>query len=335
MQSVKIVLFALILSAFSNVRPVSAQDQTLSNEDRTRLREAFSLAAELGDAMWADWSAVPFTFLLVTQENEFLFNHDNPTDDFTDLGFDALLNTHIFVRPNSGRFSTSFLATFPAINGKNTVVMGQPASTGKTSTEWVVTALHEHFHQYQFTHPGYWDKVAGLDLADGDETGMWMLNYPYPYESPAIQVSFEGYESALEAALLTPELPLFKQLSDARRALRSGLTDAQFRYQSFQLWQEGVARYTEIHVAKWASEHRSPSAAFLALSDNTTYESVHNSLVKDLHTSLNSHAIADLGRVAFYAAGAAEALLLDFQDSGWRERYFEDMPYLDVHTTKF
>ena len=44
------------------------------------------------------------------------------------------------------QFPTAIQATFPAVNGINTIVIGEPEQTSqKTSTRWVVTALHEHF----------------------------------------------------------------------------------------------------------------------------------------------------------------------------------------------
>jgi len=327
--------FFLALTLLATATNLNAQDTQLPLEDRVLLGEAFALAENMGDSVWEAWSEVPFTLLLVTEEQEYLFNHDNPTDDFMDLGFDSMLQTNVYVRPNSGRYSTSFLATFPAINGQNTVVMGRPGATGKTSTEWVVTALHEHFHQLQFSQPHYWDRVAALDLSGGDESGMWMLNYPYPYESEPVQAAFQELESALAEALETPDLSSLKLVSEARLALRQLLSAPEYRYQSFQLWQEGVARYTEIRVADWAAKNHSPSPAFQVLPDFEPYESVHLALLKSIHDELLSHNVADIGRVAFYAFGAAEALLLDHQDSAWRAHYFEDMPYLESHTVKF
>lgn len=325
----------LMLGMLWTSTQLSAQDSKLPMEDRIRLSEAFALAQDVGDSVWEAWSEVPFTLLLVTEEHEFLFNHDNPTDDFENLGFDSMLHTNVYVRPNSGRYSTNFLATFPAINGQNTVVMGRPAATGKTSTEWVLTALHEHFHQLQFSQPHYWDRVAALDLSGGDESGMWMLNYPYPYESKTVQVAFEKLETALAAALENPDLSALKRVSESRKSLRQLLSAPEYRYQSFQLWQEGVARYTEIRVADWAAKNHSQSPAFQVLSDFEPYESVHAELLKSISDELLSHNVADIGRVAFYAFGAAEALLLDHQDSAWRAHYFEDMPYLESHTVKF
>lgn len=75
-------------------------------------------------------------------------------------------------------------ATFPGVNGVNTIVIGHAELTAdKTSTRWVLTVLHEHFHQLVYSQPGYYADVEKLGLAHGDKTGMWMLNYPFPYDS--------------------------------------------------------------------------------------------------------------------------------------------------------
>ena len=50
----------------------------------------------------------------------------------------------------------------------------------------MLTVLHEHFHQLQQSQPGYFQGVEALGLSGGDQTGMWMLNYPFPYKTPAV-----------------------------------------------------------------------------------------------------------------------------------------------------
>ncbi len=329
----KIPCFLLLLLAGST--SLRAQETQLDAADKIRLVEAFELSRQMGDSVWDGWSQIPFTVLLITENAEFLFNHPNPTDDFQDLGYDSELQTNVYVRPSSGGFSPSFLATFPAINGQNTVVMGQPAATGKTSTYWVITALHEHFHQLQFSSPDYWNKVSALDLTGGDTTGMWMLNFPYPYDSPGVVSAYEAYENALTAAVSDPVLPAFRLLEAARVQLRSSVSEKEARYQAFQLWQEGVARYTEMLVAQWAGESFTPSQAFASLPDYVSYSEAYQTLTDSNLKQLAGHSMARIGRVAFYAAGATEAYLLDFQNSAWKQSYFDDMPSLEAHTVKF
>ena len=154
---------------------------SLPEADRMRLAEAFRLANVLGDQLWKDWSQVPFAVLLVTQDHEFLIRHPKPPADFVKTGHDSLLSSDIYFRKRV--FNPEFQATFP-IEGIATVVIGQAEKTqaGK-STPWVLTVLHEHFHQFQMSDPEYYKEVDHLELSRGDTTGMWMLNFPFPYET--------------------------------------------------------------------------------------------------------------------------------------------------------
>ena len=99
-------------------------------------------------------------------------------------------------------YPTAIQATFPGVNGVNTIVIGQAELTAdKTSTRWVLTVLHEHFHQLVYSQPGYCADVEKLGLAHGDKTGMWMLNYPFPYDSARVQEKFTAMTHALLDAL--------------------------------------------------------------------------------------------------------------------------------------
>src|SRR5690606_10038020 len=139
---------------------------------------------------------VPFAVLLVTPEHEFLVRHPDPSDDFRRVtAYDSLLESAVYVRDR--QFPLNLLATFPAVSDLPTVVVGRPAQTGKTSTFWAITLLHEHFHQLQYAQSDYAEAVASLDLAGEDQTGMWMLNYPFPYDSSAIVEPFSNYRDEL------------------------------------------------------------------------------------------------------------------------------------------
>ena len=127
--------------------------------------------------------------LLVTPDYEFLIRHPHPSEDFLDTSYDRLLHSRVYYRKR--QFSTDFLAAFPAVNGLSTIVVGQAENTFvKTSTPWVVTLLHEHFHQLQDSQPKIFEEIAGLGLAHGDKTGMWMLNYAFPYGRAEVNTAF-------------------------------------------------------------------------------------------------------------------------------------------------
>ena len=158
---------------------------TLAWDDRLRIAEAFRLADAIGDSIWRGWTSAPFAVLLVTPEREFLVRHPRPTSDFTRIGYDSHLGVDVFVRART--LAPTLLATFPAVGGVPTFVVGQPSATGMSSTEWVLTLVHEHFHQLQTSRPDYYARVEALGLARGDRTGMWMLDYPFPYDSSVVQ----------------------------------------------------------------------------------------------------------------------------------------------------
>jgi hypothetical protein len=309
----------------------------MSADDRTRLAEAFRLAAAVGDRVWASWSEAPFAVLLVTPEREFLVRHPRPSAEFTRVGYDSLLGGELFVRPRV--LSPTLLATFPAVGGVSTIVIGPAALTGKSSTAWVLTVLHEHFHQLQTSRPDYYAGVEALGLARGDQTGMWMLNYPFPYDTAVVRARFADFATQLQGAITpqpsslpSPERAVqVRAVAAARERLRAVLPADDDRYLAFQMWQEGIARYTELQVARVAATGYTPTQAFRALPDFREFGAMADSLERELQAELRGVDLARMRRVAFYPAGAATALLLDAAVPAWRSRYFAHPFSLDAH----
>lgn len=320
----------LVLSLCTPSRHASAQERALTADDRTRLAEVFRLAAFVGDGLWSGWTRAPFAVLLVTANQEFLLRHPAPSVDFARISYDSLLATDVFVRPRT--VSPALLATFPAVGGISTIVVGQPAATKRSSTAWVLTVLHEHFHQLQSSQPGYYAGVDALGLSRGDQSGMWMLTFPFAYDSATVQARFGAYAQALVRAITPARVStgasegastsLSRDVRTARAKLTSVLSADDDRYLEFQLWQEGVARYTELKVARLAATRYAPSAAFRALPDYRAYASVAAQLEQQIRDELSTVLLGDAKRTAFYPAGAATALLLDRVRPSWRAEYF-------------
>jgi hypothetical protein len=317
-------VFAIGAFALAPFQSQSAPD--ISTTDRVRIREAYRLAGELGDRVWPAWHDAPFAFLLITPEYEYLINHGNPTADFTRLDSGTLVGTPVFYRKRV--FATGMQATFPAVNGVNTIVLGQAENTSdKSSTRWVLTALHEHFHQFVYSQPGYYAAVAKLGLAHGDETGMWMLNYPFPYDSVRVQQKFSAMTHALLDALAqTDPAELKRKVVVYRRAsreFRESIPAEAEKYFAFQLWQEGVARYTEVILGELASKSGVPSAEFRALPDFASYATVAAQVRTKILSDLGSLSLAKSRREVVYSVGAAQALLLDRVTPAWKREYLK------------
>src|SRR5205823_11170202 len=74
-----------------------------------------------------------------------------------------------------------------------------------------ISMLHEHFHQLQDSQPNSYAETEALNLSHGDQTGMWMLNYAFPYDSPEVKRSEEHTSELQSLAYLVCRLLLEKK----------------------------------------------------------------------------------------------------------------------------
>ena len=315
----------VVLVAVLHVQLAVAQGTpALSAIDRTRLAEMFRLAERIEDRIWPNWSKAPFAVLLVTPEYEFLIRHPKPSPDFMSLGYDSVLKSDIYYRKRT--FDMHFLATFPAVGGISTIVVGQAENTSaKTSTPWVVILLHEHFHQLQDSQPNFYADVNALNLSRGDQSGMWMLNYAFPYDRDDVQKQFERTSLALAAALTSPRPGRNSKVEaylQERRKFQQLVSADDNKYWEFQLWKEGIARYTEYQSARLAAAAYRPSREFRALPDYRPYREVARELRERSMRQLQTQKLGESKREVVYSFGAAEGLLLDKINPSWRRRYF-------------
>lgn len=302
----------------------------MRNEDKIRIKEAITISQKFGDKIWNGINNVPFVVLLVTDSVEFLVNHPYPSEDFKLSEEDKLLKTKIFYRER--KFPNWYLATFPAVNGVNCIVVGTPEKTNKNSTNWVITLLHEHFHQYQFTSKNYYEEVKKLDLSGGDETGMWQLNYPFPYENLEVIDQFNKYKSALLNTVSNVEKKHFnkdfKKYLRQRIKFKNSLKPSDYRYFSFQIWQEGIARFTEYKFLQ-ELENYTPSNEIEQLKDFVSFKDFKNKFYLSELKSLSTSILEKDKRISFYAIGLAEGILLDKKNPKWQEKYLSNKFYVE------
>lgn len=270
--------------------------------------------------LWQDWDRAPFGILVVQADTETLFCHQGLAADFAAGPADVATGCATAWRART--FPANLRAAFPAVDGQPTVVIGLPEATGLSLAEWQATVLHEHFHQWQTSRPGYYDRVEALDLQGDDQTGMWMLNHPFPYEDPAVVEAFARASLALAAAVEARGEPGFGDaLSlylETREALAATVDARDWRYFEFQLWQEGVGRWSEIEAS--------------ALSSDPAVRAAAAAQREAVLARLKAPDLAGRGRVAVYPFGAAEAMLLEACDPAWRKTYPDHLslkPLLD------
>jgi hypothetical protein len=306
MPGLVIILFLSMLSSpLRSVSPLIAEARTIAQQD--------------GNTIWPGFAKTPFPILLIEKKNSFLFCPAGPAKDFDPLGTEYV--TGCLVKTRKPEFAPDLQATFPAVDDTPTVVIGMPAQTQGNGTAWIATLLHEHMHQTQMGRADYPAQIKALGLEGDVQDGAWMLNFPFSYADPKTGEAFATMAHELLGAL---EAKTGAQLRShmlryhaARRAAFGRITAQEARYAEFQLWQEGVARYSEIALAEAAidgAKRRKSAHDYSALALN---------LRARVRQNLRHFDLAKNGRVSFYALGAGEALLLDRTRPNWRNQYFD------------
>jgi len=320
----RVVALGLLLATGLLIPSGTHAAPALNPTDRVRLAEFYRMEHALGDSCWPGWTKAPDAVLLVCDSVEFLIHHPTPSSDFKSLGYDSLLAGDVLWRPRT--FPTNLLATFPAIDATPVIVIGRAEATDrKTSTPWIITLSHEHFHQWQMSQPWYYHAVDSLDLSGGDKTGMWMLNFPFPYDSANVDSTFTGLCKQLATLLQTENRDSLKTglrayLSERKR-FQALLKPADYRYFSFQVWQEGVARYLEWKIIDLAARRYKPSDAFVALPDYRSFQAIAQRYRDNYLKELTMQTLHDSQRIAFYPFGSAEGMLLARLLPDWPARY--------------
>lgn len=185
--------------------------------------------------------------------------------------------------------------------------------------------LHEHFHQLQDSQPNSYADMNALNLARGDQTGMWMLNYTFPYERTEVQEQFATISKLLAAAIEAPKRERAQKVRnylEARRQFQEMLAPDDYKYFSFQFWKEGIARYTEYRLAQMAAANYRVSKEFRALPDYQSFAELAKSTRARIFRQLETQKLREAKREVVYSFGAAEGLLLDQINPGWQRRYF-------------
>ena len=274
------------------------------------LAEARSFSRSIDELVWPGFGSAPFGFLLVERQGETLMCQPGTPSGFTAGGTDPGTGCAIWTRPRSGLPDT-LLAAMPVLGPPSTIVMGTPEATRRSRGSWIATVLHEHFHQWQNALPDYYVRVAALDLAGGDETGMWMLNYPFPYEDEAAKRAYAAASAALADALgrrgSRDFLAHFDRYVAARAAFAATVSARDWRYLDFQLWQEGVARWTEIQLGRIYPDADVRKAA--------------EALERATLEQLRKPDLAAQKRELAYPLGAGEAMLMSACGAEWRSAY--------------
>ena len=254
--------------------------------------------------------------LLITDSLEYLYNLSDPGGNFKiDTSFKKG-GYLIFTRPTITY--KGMMASYPVVKGLPCIVIGTPQNTGLTMDQWVLTILHEHFHLLQMNLPGYFEGVDALNLSGGDESGMWMLNYDFPYNEPEISRSLKKLGNLI-ADCIKEKGDCATEVSEVLIDLKHQLSPKDFSYMEFQLWQEGIARFIEYEYACYLSE-----SEFKVHGAQSNFTELATGKYKAGINYLRNINSEENKREVFYDLGWGIRMILKNQDNSWQENYWRN-----------
>lgn len=273
-----------------------------SVELRLMIRDGRRIVAESGDIVWPGIGTVTLPIDLIENDREILFCGRH-APGFTPAAIDPVTGCGMQWRK---RELPVDLAAASTMGDQPLIQMGLPGTLELSRAQWIVTLLHESFHQYQASLPGYQAAVDAIGV-DLDKPGSgWFLSYPFPYARHDVVAAFARMNRCARAFLANKSPAKARQLASdyvtARREAEAVVGARDWRYYEFQVGQEGVARWYELRLARSAGRRDRAIAA------------VATDKWGGLVTSLRATEAQGLNiwkRNALYVFGAVEAEMLD------------------------
>lgn len=311
-----VYLAASAAALIAGVPALAADTQSPSQAERAMIAEAQKIVRTWGDAVWTGFSQTPLPILLVDPEQETLFC-GAPTAGFAAADFDAITQCSTQTRRRELPVDISAAAD---LDGSQLIIqMGLPAALDGSEADWIVTFLHEAFHQHQDTLPGYAPALERI-RKQLERTGpQWMLDYPFPYGDPEVKKAFSQLTASalrfLESRTDQEADAAIAEYTRARIRAEQAIAADDWLYYEFQVGHEGVARWTELKLAALAGETRNDIAAIA--------QDRNEGLAVSLR-AIDQQGVAVWKRSVFYVLGAIEAMMLDRVRPQWRRDYASD-----------
>lgn len=283
-----------------------------SEPDIRMIADAQAIVRSDGDLIWAGLSQAPLPTLLIGPVHETLFC-GLPTAGFSALGFDPITRCSMQVR---ARELPIDLAAATDLGNVSVIQMGLPDALEATQADWIVTFLHEAFHQYQSTLPDYFSAVEVVRARLGKTSEQWSLDYPFPYADPKVKAAFAAMTMSagefLSAENDVQANAAIRRYVDARNRARDAMSPDDWLFYEFQVGQEGVARWTELRFA---------AAACNARPDIATIGKERTGGLAVSLSAIDSQGLNVWKRSSFYVLGAIEASMLDRVRPQWQREY--------------
>ncbi|MFH1195660.1 MAG: hypothetical protein V1720_08085 [bacterium] len=211
------------------------------------------------------------------------------------------------------------------IGTKFAVVMGTPSNLEITNEEWVIILLHESFHYLQDINTIENQIKLKNELFGMDKP--WNLKYPFPYENENVTGIITNLGELLHKSFIDgldeeDKLELAGKFNELKSILDK-IDPKHYKYMIHEIEKEGLAKYTEYQLIKFAKSGYKSLLEFSELPNSEGYDALFDD------EELLSHYINRIkfcgkgvkGRMIFYFLGEGFALFLDKVTPDWKVNY--------------
>jgi hypothetical protein len=307
----------------------------LPQENAALVAEAFHLWKSLGNDVWPGWSQRPIPVLLIGNDVEYAIAFPANINGFRPVESSPGLDK-INIQARKRTLELTSAAAFD-VEGVNAVVIGLPGALAKSPTQWVLTAIHEMFHVWQYEN-GSGPKVRELNIGPSTDAS-WQISFPFPYDDEDLVrlIHLQSYltflaindieesDARYNARVALEAVEVYRSF-----LLRLDPTGRSYKYSQFQQWDEGIAFYTEYKMAQIAASAGLKSTEpFRALPGFKSYQELWDENYKSRVFLVKHAGRAARSRTTFYHLGLGKGLLLDRLLPGWKARYFTKGIWLD------
>ena len=358
-------ILAVTASALSNLNlpQHSITLDRLTELEKARLSEVLHLRTALGDTVWPGWSHADIPLIVYNEKYAFLVGLPNPpagwmkvpsleprggaweevtSDAFEGLpyyrtlitdpqktpeGFTVLVGDRwvaTFQTREYGEveFYRGFRQDLPSfISNLVPVRLVWALLMGKTES-YIAALEHESFHAYE--------GILAVDrLTASEQLYSVEENYPFDAMEEPWKQEMKVLVQAAQAETDTEAMDLARNFLQMRALRRAGLSAKQVDLERLREWEEGLAKYAELEIARLAGTGNGyhPVEGITQDKEFKNYRGQQQFWTEQLNEAKNTQGRS--GDTRFYYSGNALAVLLDRLSPDWKLRALPAGEYLD------
>ena len=335
------------------------ENEKLTDLDRAEIEEFFNLQKQLGDSVWPGFGKADIPVILYNKQWAFLAGYKNPPDGWKKVPgmnqygkkwelvpHDKVVGWNYYRQQiDSGNTPQAFTVRvgekwvacittieWTRIKLENEIKKNMPSSQrdslflkmmvnymGGNLDKHISMIIHESFHAFQATRDFN-------RLQESEST--FMSHKQYPWNDVSFNKAWKDEFALLIKAFETKNESDAKQFIKqymqmrAKRYLDAKFTPGLIRYEQLREWEEGIAKYLELSLWKFAglSSLYIPSPALKNDPSFDQYKKFNQAMARELMTC-RTQPQGDDSR--FYYSGMILAFLLDRFYSEWKMQAFD------------